>query len=176
MTLTELQHELDTRDDGVLKHGKHKPGREFCALEFESQVRKREWSDTPLTLPDLRPLNDGLWSSNAARTKALLPVMVALWEWASWSPKRRQQWASRVAILTIQRIIAELPTLPPLVRLQCQNAQTCQEAQAAAEAAAGAAGATWAATRATNHDPILERACTIWIESCGEPIVANGGE
>ena len=164
MTLAELQHELDTRDDGVLKHGAHKPeGREFCALEFESQVRGRRWSDAPLTLPDLRPLNDGLWSSDAARTKALLPAMVALWEWVSWSPERRQQWASRVAILTIQRIIAKLPPLPPLVRLQCQNAQTCQEAQTAAGAAAEAAAG---AAAGANHDPILERACTIWIESC----------
>src|SRR6266853_4591833 len=74
MTVEELQRELDTRDDGILRHGSHEPGREFCALEFVSQVEGLPWTDSPsmVGMPDLRPLNDAHWSSNKARTEALL--------------------------------------------------------------------------------------------------------
>jgi SAM-dependent methyltransferase len=46
------------RDAGLLRSGSHSEGREFCALEFEAQVRGRAWGDAPITLPDLRPIND----------------------------------------------------------------------------------------------------------------------
>ena len=120
MTLEELQAALDTLDDGVLRAGAHPAGgREFCALEFESQVRGRKWSDEPITLPDLRPLNDATWPNNEARTKALLPVMVAFWDWSEWSPERRSRWYRRVVFKTTKELIARLPffentTLPPL--------------------------------------------------------------
>ena len=131
MTVALLQHELDTRDDGVLKHGKHLPGHDFCALEFESQVRGRKWSDSPITLPDIRPLNDARWSSAQARTTALLPVMVALWDWTMWSRERQIAWASRVAIRTVQEIVSTLPGLPSSVREQCRQVTMLDAARAA---------------------------------------------
>src|SRR5438552_3500245 len=95
MTIEELTTALANLDEGLLRYGNHTPGVMMCALEFESVVRGREWSDRPLTLPDLRPLNDGPWSSDKARTSGLLPVMVSLWDWSSWSEERIQQWTDR---------------------------------------------------------------------------------
>src|SRR6267142_5151809 len=120
MTTAELQQLLDKMDDGILRSGSHKAGgREFCALEFESQVRQRTWSDAPITLPDLRPINDACWSSNEARTAALLPVMSALWDWSIWPEKKRRKWAETVTIRTVQEIISNLPGLPEAIRKKC---------------------------------------------------------
>lgn len=136
MTVEELQTELDQRDKGVLRVGNHPEGDTFCALEFESQVRGREWSDKPITLPDLRPLNDAPWPSDEARTRALLPVMVAYWDWATWTPARRQATVERIMIAMVQQLIAELLELPEKVRVQCRAVLTLQEAVWAANAAA----------------------------------------
>jgi hypothetical protein len=150
MNLETLQALLNHHDDGVLRRGAHQPGREFCALEFDSIIRGRKWSDAPITLPDLRPLNDGPWSSDASRTAHLLPVMVALWDWATWTPERKRGWVTRVVILTVQRIISELPTLPDNVREQCRNATTLESATKAAEAAHAAAHAAAYAAEAAH--------------------------
>lgn len=104
ITAQDLQAKLDLLDDGILRAGSHQPGREFCALEFESQVRGREWSDQPITLPDLRPLNDAYWSSSKVRTLHLLRVMSALWDWAEWSLDRKAAWAKKVVLGTVQTI------------------------------------------------------------------------
>ena len=171
MTQEELQGWLDREDDGILRSGAHQAGsRQFCALEFDSVVRGRDWSDTPITLPDLRPLNDGPWRSDAARTAALLPVMVALWDWSTWTRARQRQWASSVALETVKQIIADLPGLPNPIRLQCQRATTLAEATAAA-GAVGAAAAWWAAraagaaARAAAAETPLRVACQIWIDA-----------
>src|SRR3990167_8386001 len=93
MTLKKLQQLLNKMDDGVLRAGSHKAGgREFCALEFEGQVRGRTWSDKPITLPDIRPLNDAFGigaKADKQRTAALLPLMIALGAWSLWSTARR---------------------------------------------------------------------------------------
>ncbi len=144
MDLQQLQAELATRDDGILRHGKHPEGREFCGIEFARDVRGLPWGDTPDVLPDLRPLNDGPWSSDRARTAAVLPVIATLWNWSAWDPARRHRWATAVAIETVRQIIAELPSLPDPIRTQCQGADTLESARAAA-------------------DQVLQRACAIWI-------------
>ncbi len=148
MDTSELQRLLSEHDDGILRHGAHEEGREFCALEFESRVRGRAWSDAPITLPDLRPLNDARWSSDEARTAALLPVMAALWEWTSWSAERRQAWVGRVVIATVNKIIAELPSLPDEIRVQCRAVTDIKAAEAAEAARAAARASAEAAARA----------------------------
>src|SRR5690349_17608843 len=137
MQLRTLETKLATMDDGLLRHGSHAPGRKFCALEFESQVRGREWSDRPITLPDLRPLNDAFGRNDKLRTHWMLRVMAALWDWSEWSEQKRQRWAERVAVETVRQIIAELPGLSDEIRKQCRAARTLlAAARAAAEAAA----------------------------------------
>ena len=141
MTVEKLQAALDDLDDGVLRKGSHKPGGKFCALEFESQVRGRKWSDQPITLPDIRALNDGFGSDNVARTKALLPVMVALWDWQNWSRTRKRRWINQVVMETVKQIISKVPKLPEVVREKCRKVKTVSDAATAANAAAGAATA-----------------------------------
>lgn len=169
MKTEELQTLLDTMDNGILRRGAHKAGgREFCALEFESQVRGRAWSDDPVTLPDLRPLNDACWSSDKVRTAALLPVMAAMWDWANWSTARRTRWAELVAIRSVQQMVSELPGLPDDIRAVCRAADTCNKAWAAAEAAARAAWAAEAAWAAAweKFDPcaLLQRLIEVGAE------------
>ena len=187
MTTVELQAHLDRLDDGVLRGGKHSQGREFCALEFSSQVRGKPWSDAPDDLPDVRPLNDGPWAANdRARTDALLPVLAVLWDWTTWTPARQQQWATDVVVQTVRRLVADLPGLPLVLREQCRRASTLDEAASAATfaaraaraavsaasyaAAASAASAAASAARAARAAAasaagvvVLETACNIWV-------------
>jgi hypothetical protein len=163
LTVAELQHILDTRDKGVLSHGKHKEDEgAYCALEAVSLARSLkclpsdEWTftDSPeeVGMPDLRAINDGPWTSNEARTKALLPLLAALSDWSEWGKERQKRWADRVTIRTVNLLIAELPYLPATIAKNCCTATTparAAEAARAAGAAAGAAGAAaWAAEAA----------------------------
>ena len=129
MTVEELQAALHRLDKGVLMYGAHKAGEgEFCALEFDSVVRGRPFSDVPLTLPDLRPINDAFGDDNAARTAALLPVMAALWEWSAWSEARRRAWACLIVIDTVREIVSALPRVPTAAAQQCRNVVSLAEA------------------------------------------------
>ena len=196
MTVAQLQEELNRRDDGVLKSGKHVEGHEFCALEFDSVVRERTWSDAPITLPDIRPLNDARWVSNQARTAALLPIMVAYWTWAVWSPARRKACMSLLVIKLVRHTIAELPGLSEAIGQQCRSVSTLEEAKiaayaasaafaaaasaayaaasaasaayAAASAASAAASAAYAAASAAAGATILQRVCQDWIDAATE--------
>ena len=155
MTVQELQTALDTHDKGLLKRGAHKPDdREFCALEFVSILHNEPLNDNPGHLPDIRPINDGLWYSDKARTDAMLPLIVALWEWEQWSDKRKMKWAKIVAIKTVNVIISELPNLPKDISKKCKESNTLSEAanaaRAAADAARAAANAANAAANAAN--------------------------
>ena len=140
MTVTDLQRALDTLDEGVLTVGTHRPdARAFCALEFSAAVRGNPPSDAPGDLPDLRPLNDAPWSSDRLRTAHLLPVMAAYWDWGTWSLATQTAVVARVAVLTVNRLIAALPGLSDAVSAQCRSARTLLEARAAAVSAASAA-------------------------------------
>jgi len=146
--VSEYRRIINERFGGVLRHGSHKPDGEACALEAESIARGREWSDDPVTMPDLRPLNDGPWSSDQARTDALVPVVEALWDWAEWPEARRLAWVEGVVIETVRQIIAELPELTDDVRARCRAVRTLDDAAKAAEAAAKAAAAAAEAAEA----------------------------
>ena len=151
MTVDQLQEALDELGAGVLLSGKHQAGeRKVCALEFESQMRGRPWSDAPRTLPDVRPLNDAQWSSDAARTAALLPVMAALWRWADWTLHQRQQWTTQIILETVRKIVSALPGLPKDIQEQCHSVKELPAAAMAARAAA---------------DSPLQTACAIWIRA-----------
>ncbi len=148
MTTERLKQLLHEHDDGLLRRGAHTAGsREFCVLEFDAIVRGREWSDKPITLPDLRRLNDARWSSDEKRTETMLPLMTALWDWSEWSAERRIAWAGIVALETVRQIVSELPGLSDEIRKQCRECDTIQTARTAANAAnaANAAAADAAA-------------------------------
>jgi hypothetical protein len=98
---------VESRFGGVLTKGSHAPDGHACLLEAVSIARGLDWTDDPsiVRMPDLRGLNDAPWSSDEVRTMHLLPVGVALYDWAEWPEERRQEFAKRVAEQTIRVIV-----------------------------------------------------------------------
>jgi hypothetical protein len=154
MTEHPFTETLSSRFGGVLRHGKHAEDGEACALEAASVARGRRWSDKPglAGLPDLRPLNDARWPDDATRTEHMLPVVLALWDWAEWKPARRKAWAKRVAERTIREV------LPIALRAagldaeaeRCEREGTREAANAAHANAANAAHANAAHANAAH--------------------------
>jgi hypothetical protein len=189
MTTEELQAKLDDMDDGVLRSGSHTAGgREFCALEFKSQVDGIPWTDNPVKtgMPDLRPLNDASWPSDKARTEALLPVLAALWNYASWSDARKARWLEIVLVEITNRWIITLPwfvqhpqpgqatitTKADVTRwavLAAGAAWTAGAAEAALAAGAVlAAGAALTARAAGAGEAVLPEVGKLWIRAAEE--------
>ena len=140
ITADYLRQRLETIDNGVLKAGSHAADSgDYCALEFRSVEMGRPFGDTPSDFPDIRPINDGPWSSDLARTNALLPVLAALWDWQEWPEARRQRWAIKVVMDTVRIIIAELSELTLAERNKCRSAVTLEDAVDAAYTVARAA-------------------------------------
>jgi hypothetical protein len=137
---------LAARFGGILRNGKHDEDGEACALEAATVARKKKWSDSPddAGLPDLRALNDGAWSSDAARTKALVPAIRALWDWPKWSEEQKRALTDRVTLRLIREV---LPDVFVAIWL-AEHAQKMREAPDLAWAAGAAAGAAWAAEAA----------------------------
>jgi len=156
---------------------------EFCALEAVNHCRSqgRDTSDSPAAaqLPDFRPLNDA-FSTPAAAAEHLGPVLIAYWDWQTWTFGRRLAVIERVVIRTVNVLIAELPGLPADAAAACRSAKTLGEAEAAASAASAAFAASYAASdaasaasRSASRDRVLAGACKIWLEAAaGE----GGGE
>ena len=166
MTMHLFEQIVRERFGGRLAWGAHEADSVACALEAAHAAMGDPWSDRPDRWPDIRPLNDGPWSSDTARTEALVPLLIAYWDWAEWSVARRQRVMDCLVRLTVQQLIAELPGLPAPVVAQCRAAATVQEVKAAAEAASrAAAGAAWAGAGAAAVDRMLRRACALWIEA-----------
>ena len=183
---------LRSRFGGYIRKGSHSEDGKGCLIEIANAAIGAAWSDDPTLWPDFRSINDA-FSSDEARTRHLWPVLRAYWHWSEWSTERQRQIIERVVILTVQRIIADLPGLPAEVAQRCREATTREAAWAAAWAA-GPAGAAWAAAWAAERaaelaaweaaweaawaswaaagaarvaaaDSVLERACALWIEA-----------
>jgi hypothetical protein len=163
---------LEERFHGKLLIGSHTPDGEACALEVASIARGLTWTDNPETvgLPDLRPLNDAPWSSDAERTKNLVPVVLAYWDWGEWSDAKRREIMTRVAEQTIRQV---LPIALRAAGLEAEAKRCGAEGSesAAARAADAAESAAWSVARAAESaaraadDQVLILACRIWIEA-----------
>ena len=172
----QVEQLLQSRFGGRIRKGSHTEDGAGCLIEIANAAIGAAWSDDPTLWPDFRSINDA-FSSDEARTRHLWPVLRAYWHWSEWSTERQRQIIERVIILTVQRIIADLPGLPAEVAQRCREATTRAAALAAAGAAAGAAWAAeraaWAAERAAElaaarpaaADSVLEVACALWIEA-----------
>jgi hypothetical protein len=120
-----------------------------AALEAATVARcgKKRWSASPSLagLPDLRPLNDA-FRDDAARTEHLVPVVLALWDWAEWPAGRRVDWARGVALRTIRQVLPIVLRARGLVAdaEACERAETLDQARAAARDAAVAAAVVFA--------------------------------
>jgi hypothetical protein len=180
ITVEQLQHILDTRDSGVLSHGAHSADDgSYCALEAVSLVRgsltgnESYFTDDPadLGMPDIRPLNDAPWSSDEARTKAMLPLIAVLSDWSLWPHARKRKFATVVALETVRQIVSELPYIPDVIKEACRSAdlKTAADAARAAWAAADAArAAAGAAATAAEADDILNKAISIWLKAASD--------
>ncbi len=137
---------LTTRFAGEIRAGRHTPDGAACLLEAAHVAVGDAWSDAPDRWPDVRPLIDARWSSDAVRTHHGVRVLEVYWDWAEWPAERQRAVLSRVAVLTVNRLVAALPGLPDSCRRACQEARTLREAEEAAHAARSAAReeAKWA--------------------------------
>jgi len=142
----QVEQLLQSRFGGRIRNGSHTEDGSGCLIEIANAAIGAAWSDNPTLWPDLRPINDA-FTSDSERTRVLWPVLRAYWHWSEWGAARQRQIIERVIILTVQRIIAELPGLPPDVAQRCREATTLSAAGAAA-GAARAAGAAEAAEAA----------------------------
>ena len=136
------------RFGGRLARGTHEADSVACPLEAAHAAVGDPWSDRPDKWPDIRPLADAPWSSDQARTEAMVPVLVAYWDWAAWTPARQQAVMAQVVIETVRQLIAQLPELPEAVRDQCRAARTLPQAVRAAAAVRAAVRAVGAARAA----------------------------
>jgi len=180
MNATEFREFVGTRFNGTLKAGVHEPNGQACILEARNVALNNKWTDAPGDFVDLRALNDAPWSSDAVRTKHILRVATALWDWPTWTDERKQKWAKTVAERTIREI------LPIAFRAFGMNeeADRCERegSEAAARDAASYAArdaASYAARVAAStaryaarsdasdaaSDAVLILACNIWCES-----------
>jgi len=138
-----LQCILDNQFGGLLRDSSNAEGSGRAnAMELLSVFRSVPWtssSDTVRCL-DVGPLTK-IQVSPATRTQYLLPVLAAYDGSLDWPIQRKQRVAERLAILTVQRIVAELPGLPESQRRRCREARTLTEAAEAAAAASAEAQA-----------------------------------
>ena len=158
-----LQCLLDKQFGGVLRDLPHSAGSgQASAMELLSVYRGVPWTASAEDVHcfDLSPLNK-ISVSPETRTRHLLPVLAAYDGSLDWPIQRKQRLAERLALLTVQRIVAALPGLPESTRKLCREARTLADAAAAAasasaeaQSAAGAemrespASALWAAKAA----------------------------
>src|SRR5690606_6015529 len=119
ISTSDIRKTIEDRFGGVVTFGAHaKDGCSACILEALSVCKGIEWTDSPkiLGVPDIRPINDAPWSSDAIRTEHMLRLLEAVLPWERWSTKQRQVFAEQLAILTVQETVANLPYLPEEVR------------------------------------------------------------
>ena len=152
---------LASRFGGTIYRGSHDPNGHACLLEVAHAAVGDAWSDAPDKWPDLRTLNDA-FTDDVARTQQLIPVLRAYWDWSAWGAARQRAVMGRVAILTVQRLVAELPGLPADFAQPCRDATTLKAASLAAMAAARAASeAARAASEAARAASLADSAASL---------------
>jgi len=148
-----LQCVLDKQFGGVLRETVHAQGSgQANGMELLSVVRGLPWTASPdeVRCFDLGPLNK-IQVTPETRTKFLMPVLAAYDGSLDWPIQKKQRVAERLVLLTVQRLIAELPGLPDAIRRKCRDARTLGDAASAA--AAASAGAQSAAGTDLRESP-----------------------
>lgn len=144
----------------------------IAACEVRRGLRERITDDPKeLDLPDVRPINDACWSSREVATPHLERLRSAIMPWREWDEERRRKTADRLAILAVNKIVAELPRLSDSVRQQCRDAKTLQEARGAARSSSSSA------SRAAASDQVLVKAINeVWIPAFSDEPLSDQGE
>jgi hypothetical protein len=145
---------VEGRFGGKLTKGAHVENGAACFHEAVNVARGKPWSDDPHGMPSLIGLNDAPWSSDDVRTKHMLPVGVALWDWADWAPERRVRFARYAAEHTIRTVLpmslrAAAERHPDATYKAALNAAATRCADEGTESAAwSAAESAWSAESA----------------------------
>ena len=153
-----LQCVLDSQFGGMLRESVNTEGSgRVNAMELLSVARGLPWTDSPdlVRCFDLTPLNK-IQVSPETRTKYLLPVLAVYDGSLDWPIQRKQRVAERLAVLTVQRLVAELPSLPESCR------KLCREARSLADAAAAASTASAEAQSVSGADARESPASALW--------------
>jgi hypothetical protein len=102
-------------------------------MELLSVARGLPWTSSPdeVRCLDLGPLSK-ISVTPETRAKHLLPVLVAYDGSLDWPIQRKQRVAEHLALLTVQRLVSELPNLPESCRKLCREARTLSQAADAA--------------------------------------------
>ncbi|MGI9306220.1 MAG: hypothetical protein ACR2P5_02840, partial [Gammaproteobacteria bacterium] len=111
---------------GLLTAGAHASDGAACLLESYSQWLDVEWTDDPWTLGlwDLRPLNDAAWSSDDARTDAMIILLCAYARSSYWPVTKQLAVVQSLAIGTVKHLVSRLSMIPEAIRLQCSKVET----------------------------------------------------
>ena len=161
------------RFGGVLRSGSHQPDGLACVHEADNCWHGRPWSDAPVDLPDMRPLNDA-YPDDTSRTVAMLrlvPVMAEVWADPDW----RQRWVERVALETVRQLTVGLSTEADRCVAVTDLAAATQAARAATAAATVAAMATaGAAARAAARVTVLDTAVALWVDCAAATEMKEG--
>lgn len=125
---------------GHLSAGDHEcPGEGACILEAVSICDGVDWTDDPNALdrPDIRPLNDGPWTSDEVRTEQMMRLAPLLAAWPAWGKPRRLDYLRRVVIRTVRELlpIALRDRHLPDRAKECEHVTTLAAAEGAAAAA-----------------------------------------
>lgn len=153
ITLRKIRSVLKSRFGGLLKAGSHQENGQCCALELLSVCKGIPWTDSPEKVGswDLRCLND-IEVSDEVRAKHLAPVIALYSDSMEWSVARQKEVATKLAILTVNNLIAELPDIAEEIRIKCREAKDLDAASDASDAARSASYATsYAASYAANY-------------------------
>ena len=153
-----LQCLLDKQFGGLLRESVHPEGSGRAnGMELLSAARGLPWTSSPdqVRCFDLSPLNK-IQVSPETRTRYFLPVLAAYDGSLDWPIQRKQRAAEQLALLTVQRIVSELPSLPESCRKRCRESRTL------AEAAAAAAAASAEAQSASGPDARESPASALW--------------
>jgi hypothetical protein len=136
LTMKTMTRVLNERFGGLLSFGPHLEGGEGCINEVGSAAKGLPWTDSPAILRcwDFRSIND-MNVSREVRAKYLPKVFVAYDGSMDWPLERQLAVSRKLVILTIQRLIAEIPGLSEAAREQCRQANTLEQAARAVRAA-----------------------------------------
>ena len=169
MTIEQKIDELISTRFHVLKAGSHsKDSGACCPLELLSVALEIPWTDLPTKVRcfDFAKLSDCI-VSDKVRTEHMIPVLKAYIGSLDWTVERQRKTVEKLAILTVQRIVAELPDLAEPVREMCQAAQSLSEAKKASRAASAAAIAAASIRSAAESaaESVFITACQLWCEA-----------
>jgi hypothetical protein len=114
---------------------------EYLELQHLPENERKENSRTTIaahssiddgSTPVYGAIMDACWTSNTARQEAILPLIAAYRDCAAWPQDRLKKTVQTIAMLTVNRIIAEI-NYPEELRNECRNATDLTAALKAAQ-------------------------------------------